>query len=171
MNKPKSLNFNTYNTRRNLPPEIGRKRGEANFLGAFERNLISKVFKTGYGGRNFSLANYGIADLIWFLPEKNRDSATLYAFETKLANWKRAFQQAYRYSFYSDVSCVVLPAQKSKPAVANIDLFELHGIGLWLFDKDSTIIEKVFTPFKSCARNPEVRQKVIDTLSAKVKFC
>ena len=174
MNKPTTLKFNTFNTRRNLPPEIGRKRGEANFLGAFERHLASNVFKSGYGGRNFSLFNYGIADLVWFLPQKNNPNdhirATLYAFETKLENWKRAFQQAYRYSFYSDVAFVVLPQNKSKQVLANLDLFQLHGIGLWFFDKSNSSIEKAFTPSKCAARNPDARQKAIDIISTKIKF-
>ena len=174
MNKPTSLKFNTFNPRRNLPPETGRKRGEANFLGAFERHLTSSVFKSGYGGRNFSLFNYGIADLVWFLPPKKDPNdhikATLYAFETKLENWKRAFQQAYRYSFYSDIAFVVLPQNKSKSALDNVDLFQLHGIGLWFFNKDDSSIEEAFTPPKSTARNPDARQKAIDIISAKINF-
>lgn len=174
MNKPTTLKFNTFNTRRNLPPATGRKRGEANFLGAFERHLTSNVFNAGYGGKNFPLFNYGIADFVWFLPKNNDPmdhlKATLFAFETKLENWKRAFQQAYRYSFYSDVSFVVLPKNKSKQALSNLGLFQLHGIGLWFFDKNNSSIEKAFTPSKRTARNPEARQKAIDIISTKIKF-
>ena len=147
MSNTKTITFTTYNTRRNLPPTIGRKRGEANFLGAFERYLLSNVFQNGVSGKNFSLANYGIADLVWFMPT----SASLFAFETKLENWRRAFQQAYRYSYYSDSSFVVLPPEKSTSAVRNLDLFHLHKIGLWLFDKKSNTINKIYTPPKLIA--------------------
>jgi hypothetical protein len=174
MTKPTTVRFNAYNTRRNLPPETGRKRGEANFLCAFERYLLSNVFTTGFGGKHFSLSNYGMADFVWFIPPKKKHndgfSASLYAFETKLENWRRAFQQAYRYSYYSDRAVVVLPPEKSKCAIANLDLFQMHGIGLWLFDKKKDSIERAYTPSTSVARNPDARKKAIETISTKVKL-
>jgi hypothetical protein len=175
MTKPTSVRFNSYNTRRNLPPEIGRKRGEANFLCAFERFLLSSYFTTGFGGKHFSLSNYGIADFVWFIPSGDARNAelcaSLYAFETKLENWRRAFQQAYRYSYYSDASFVVLPHDKSNRAIANLDLFKFHGIGLWLFDKRNSSIEQVFTPQKTAARNASAKQKAIKAISGKINFC
>jgi hypothetical protein len=174
MDKTTTLRFNTYNTRRNLPPKIGRKRGEANFLCAFERYLLSNVFNTGFGGKHFGLSNYGVADLVWFVPPKDKSNgdstASLYAFETKLENWRRAFQQAYRYSYYSDMAIVVLPQEKGKCALANIDLFQMHGIGLWLFDKKNACIEHAYTPSKIAARNPDARKKAIEVISTKIKF-
>lgn len=174
MTKPTTVRFNTYNTRRNLPPETGLKRGEANFLGAFERYLLSNVFTTGFGGKHFSLSNYGIADFVWLIPPKEKStggfSESLYAFETKLENWRRAFQQAYRYSYYSDTAIVVLPPEKSKCAVSNLDLFQTHGIGLWFFDKNNSVIERAYTPATSAARNPDARKKAIETISSKIKL-
>jgi hypothetical protein len=174
MTKPTTVRFKAYNTRRNLPPETGRKRGEANFLGAFERYLLSNVFTTGFGGKHFSLSNYGVADFVWLLPQKNNldgdYSASLFAFETKLENWRRAFQQAYRYSYYSDAAFVVLPPDKSKCAKNNLDLFQQHGIGLWLFDKQNGYIERVYTPPTNIARNIDARKKAIAAISAKVKL-
>lgn len=174
MNKTKIIRFNTYNTRRNLPPETGLKRGEANFLGAFERYITTNLFKSGCGGRNFALSNYGVADFIWLLPptkkNKNKDYI-LYAFETKLSNWRRAFQQAYRYSYYSDAAFVVLPKGKGTTALNNIELFKMHRIGLWLFDRDNSVIEFVFTPELYSARNPAARIKAITKISTKIDFC
>lgn len=168
------IRFKTFNPRRNLPPETGRKRGEANFLGAFERLLSLSIFGTGFGGRYFSFFNYGIADLVWVIPRKHglmdSFSATLYAFETKLENWRRAFQQAYRYSYFSDTAFVVLPSEKGKHAIANLNLFQTHNIGLWLFNKKEAAIDRVFTPSGSRARNQSARQKAIETISAKVNF-
>jgi hypothetical protein len=136
--------------------------------------LLANVFTTGVGGKHFSLSNYGIADLVWFIPPKGKSSggfsASLYTFETKLENWRRAFQQAYRYSYYSDMSIVVLPPEKSKCAIANLDLFQMHGIGLWLFDKKNTCIEHVYTPSTGAARNPDARKKAIDAISTKIKL-
>jgi hypothetical protein len=174
MIKPAIIRFNSYNTRRNLPPKTGRKRGESNFLGAFERYLRATVFTTGFGGKHFSLSNYGVADFIWLLPPtNNRDGgygASLFAFETKLENWRRAFQQAYRYSYYSDAAFVVLPPEKSKCAKTNLDLFQQHGIGLWLFDKQKGYIERIHTPSTNTARNIDARKKAIAAISAKVKL-
>jgi hypothetical protein len=173
MNKTKTVRFNTYNTRRNLPPETGLKRGEANFLGAFERHVTTNLFKTGYGGRNFALSNYGIADFVWLLPpsqkQKSKD-CVLYAFEMKISNWRRAFQQAYRYSYYSDAAFVVLPSGKGSPALANLDLFKMHRIGLWLFDRNKSKVEKVFTPEQYTARNPIARDKAIQKISTSIKL-
>jgi hypothetical protein len=115
-----------------------------------------------------------VADFVWLLPPNNNMredfDASLFAFETKLENWRRAFQQAYRYSYYSDAAIVVLPADKSKSAKENLDLFQQHDIGLWLFDKQNDIIERLHTPLTRGARNREARKKAIAAISAKIKF-
>lgn len=174
MTQQNIIRFKTYNPRRNLPPQTGRKRGESNFLGSFERLLSLSIFETGFGGRYFSFFNYGIADLVWVIPYKkgliDNNSATLYAFETKLNNWRRAFQQAYRFSYFSDKAFVVLPSEKGKPAIANLNLFKTHNIGLWLFNKKESAIDRVFTPTVSRAKNQSARSKAIETISAKVNF-
>jgi len=166
MDRTKIIRFKTYNTRRNLPPETGKKRGEANFLGAFERHITTNLFKSGYGGKNFALSNYGVADLVWLKPscKKNNKDFVLYAFETKLSNWRRAFQQAYRYSYYSDASIVVLPSGKCASVMENLDLFRMHKIGLWFFDKLANTIEYVFTPEDTTARSPSVRAKALEKI-------
>jgi hypothetical protein len=177
MEQQKLIKFNTFNTRRNLPSKTGRKRGEANFLGAFERKLRSSVFTSGYGGKQFSLSNYGIADFIWVtshnkkIATQDQSISNVYAFETKLKNWRKAFQQAYRYSYFADISCIVIPPEVAKPALKNLELFKTCNVGLWLFDHKNTIIEQVFTPTEARAKNITAREKALTEISSRVKFC
>ena len=173
MNKTSTLKFNTFNTRRNLPPETGRKRGEANFLGAFERHLLSNVFESGFGGKNFSLFNYGVADFVWMLPPfltPKKNACTLYAFETKIKNWRRAFQQAYLYSYYSDISYVVLPPDSGLVASKYLSLFQLHNIGLWTFDCSNDSIQQLFVPQNPVARNPSAKNKAVNAIISRIQL-
>jgi hypothetical protein len=173
MQKQTTIQFNTYNTRRNLPPQTGRKREESNFLGAFERSLLSKVFTTGLGGKHFSMFNYGTADLVWLLPSRKtlhgKDN-TLHAFETKMKNWRRAFQQAYRYSYYSDSSYVVLPPKSGIVASRYLSLFETNNIGLWTYNPATDSICQIFTPRNHAPRNPEAKCRAISIISSRVQL-
>jgi hypothetical protein len=171
------IKFNTYNPRRNLPPSSGKKRGEANFLGTFVRTVCSTVFTSGYGGKQFSLSNYGIADFVWVKPDKNKKDSqnslsneSIYAFETKLKDWRKAFQQAYRYSYFADVSCVVIPPEISRPALNNVNLFETCNVGLWLFDAKKLIVDQVFTPKEGVARNALARERAFNEINTQVNF-
>lgn len=173
MSNPTTLRFKVYNTRRNLPPKIGRKRGEANFLCAFERYLLSNIFTTGYGGQHFSLSNYGIADFVWLLPSNNATQSiksTLHAFETKITDWRRALQQAYRYSYYSDASYVVLPPSSGVVASRYLSLFQMNNIGLWTYNPITDTICRIFTPKNPAPRNPEAKSKAINVISSRIQL-
>lgn len=172
------IKFDTYNPRRNLPASTGKKRGEANFLGAFTRIMCSTVFTSGFGGKQFSLSNYGIADFVWVSTDKecddvrqNLSNGTIYAFETKLKNWRKAFQQAYRYSYFADISCIVIPPQSARPALSNINLFKMCNVGLWLFDDKKLLLEQVFTPQEHNAKSTHARDKALSEIVSRVKFC
>jgi hypothetical protein len=137
------ISFGTYNTRRNFPPHVGRRRGEANFVGAFLKSFMSKA-PTGYCcGRQFSVPDCGVADCIVFRLEDMEAELTmvrLQAFEAKLSDWRKALKQAYRYRYYADVSIVILPTQAAKPAIENRALFQQMGVGLWTFNPKSGAI-------------------------------
>jgi hypothetical protein len=170
MPKLKTIRFNAYNTRRNLPADTGRKRGESNFLGAFERYLLSSVYTCGVGGRYFPLSNYGMADFVWLLPAERKANATqgyLHSFETKLHDWRRAFQQAYRYSYFSDASFVVLPPTLGAVAEKYLSLFQTHSIGLWTFDPQANKLNRVFTPEASAPRNAEAKKKAVQVIASR----
>ena len=59
---------------------------------------------------------------------------SLIAFEAKLADWKRAFMQAYRNTAYADRAYVLLPSGPAERALAHRSTFEDKGVGLCRFD-------------------------------------
>jgi hypothetical protein len=143
------ISFKTYNTRRNLPVHIGRKRGESNFLGAFLRSYVSEIDQDYFYGRHFAISECGVADFIMFRIEDAGKGPTmrhLMAFEVKLMDWRRALSQAYRYRYYADSSIVILPNESAESALKNRDLFNRHNIGLWIYDRNSGNVDKAISP-------------------------
>ncbi|MFZ2652238.1 MAG: hypothetical protein WA210_19245 [Burkholderiaceae bacterium] len=58
----------------------------------------------------------------------------LFAFEAKLENWRRAFDQAYRNTAYANRAYVLLPPAAAQRALQDKEQFQLRGIGLCSFD-------------------------------------
>jgi hypothetical protein len=183
MAKSALLNINTFNPRRNLPANVANKRGEANFAGAFQRRYIKGKEAQGIGARHFSVSGYGIADFVWidnpsiygnadYSPsletiQEHLLSTALTAFEMKLTNWKKAIQQAYRYSYFADNSIVVLPSDRKVAVLQQIELFKQMEIGLWFFDKKTNIINKEFTPSRKGPRNLSAKEKAVSLFARK----
>ncbi len=187
MNGSRILTFDFFNPRRNLPKKIAAKRGESNFVGMFERTFTEQGTRPGIGSRHFAISGYGIADFLWISsPSTIRQSfgddyskenwiqalqqELLTAFEMKLNNWKRALQQAYRYTYFADQSIVVLPVsclERVEPARA---VFERLNIGLWVLDPKQKQIKKIITPRPAKAKNPHVRGKALNLISRKLKL-
>ena len=65
----------------------------------------------------------------------------LLAFEAKLANWRKALQQAYRASSFAHYSFVVMPSQSSAPARRAAHEFARRGVGLCVVDDSGITIE------------------------------
>lgn len=88
-------------------------------------------------GRNFPVADCGVADLllcqspIGILQDTEMGHVHLTAFEMKLSDWRKALQQAYQYKYYADLSVVVLPEKAAVHAIQSISLFEALGVDLW----------------------------------------
>ncbi len=165
------VEFGAFNPRRNLPAAVRTKRGEANFLGAFERGFTAKREGKGIGGRHFAVSGYGIADFIWAKPTRKRNAEPeLLAFEMKLKDWRRALSQAYRYSYFADQSIVVLPPETAQIASTHCERFELLGIGLWQFDADRGRIKPIHTPKPAGPRNREAKAKALALLERNAKF-
>lgn len=59
---------------------------------------------------------------------------SLLAFEAKLADWRRAFRQAYRNAAYANRTYVLLPMNTVQRALVAREEFEFRGIGLCGFD-------------------------------------
>lgn len=173
---PLTLKPGKYSPRRNLPKEVSRKRGETNFVCAFERAYLELVDTPGITGHEFAVPGYGIADFIRIEypstmcnPGEMRDSELrgqrLTAFEFKLKDWRQGFQQAFRYSYFADQSILVLPVSVVSNAKVSLHLFFDLGIGLWAFNSSTGIIQQIFTPQVAHARNQNARNLAFNLIS------
>jgi hypothetical protein len=162
---------------------VSNKRGEANFVGAFHRRYLVEKDANGVGARHFSISGYGIADFVWIdnpsvcnnsccslslesIRKQLLDTAMI-AFEMKLTDWKKAVQQAYRYSYFADISIVVLPTDRKATVLPQIELFKQMEIGLWFFDKKNNNIIKEFTPSRNTPRNVLAKEKAVALFARK----
>lgn len=62
---------------------------------------------------------------------------TIWAFELKLSNWKRALFQALQYKAFANYSVVVFPYEKEKVLRQNLRIFLEFNVGILLFDSKS----------------------------------
>lgn len=187
MKKAQLLRFRQRHPRRNLPASLARKRGESNFVSSFSKAYIKSVAPDGFGGKEFALAGFGIADFVWIAwrntinPDEgsalsieklktllNRHKFT--AFEMKLADWRKGLAQAYRYSYFADLAVVVLPPDLAAVAKAELDLFRRSNVGLWSFDSEKETILKMFTPRRSGPRSPKAKEKALESLGRSLQF-
>lgn len=172
----RELSFGSYNTRRNLPDDLGRKRGEANFLGGFVRAIVDQHPTPCVYGRHFAIPSCGVADLVLCAiateapaARSAADLVSITAFETKLSDWRRALQQAYRYRYYADQAFVVLPPGRETKAVENQDVFRQLGIGLCVYDPHRESISILCEPDTIRPLNPQRREHALDLLRARAR--
>lgn len=170
-----------YNSRRNFGEQVGRKRGESNFLRGFERAYFADA-GGGIFANEFAQPQMGVADMVWvawtnekkdggftaLCVEKILRRKSLVAFEAKLKDWQQALRQAYRYRYFSNQSIVVMPVETAKAAERNLSVFQEMGVGLWTFDKPSESIYKHYTHVRTRALNREAHQKAIVQISTQV---
>ncbi len=170
------------NTRKNFGPIVSRKRGESNFMRAFERAYFVRHRIRGMAAGEFSLAGFGVADLVWIgwrpdaladdftavALEKQLERRQLHAFEGKLKDWRRGLQQAFRYRYFADKAIVVMPHENAGAAVANLESFQYLSVGLWTFDAKTGIIRQHFTPTRVRAFSDDARLKAIKALTSKI---
>ena len=178
------LSSKAYNTRRNFGNAAARKRGESNFMRAFERAYFARVNAHGVAVGEFSIAGFGVADLVWVgwtrglaqeeftavTLEKQLRRRHLHAFEGKLKDWRRALQQAFRYRYFADKAIVVMPRENADAAIANLDAFRHSLVGLWTFDVATETIREHYTPTRVRAFSGDAREKAIRSLSSKIDF-
>ena len=164
--------------RRNLPSEVGRKRGESTFVLAFHRafqqNLCANEAQKFLYARELPVTGYGIADFIclrWPSSPETSDPSTsepnliqLISFEMKLKDWRRGFAQACRYLFFSHISVLVLPPAEARLASQQVELFQRNKVGLVAFDVEAGLIEKIYWPLESLPRSPRAYVKAIGRL-------
>jgi hypothetical protein len=150
-----------------LPESISRKRGESNFVNAFKDALLDE-HTCCVLAKEFDLVGYGIADLMCVYPTEGK--LQFVAFELKIDDWRRALSQAYRYTYFADLSVVVLPAHLKEKEVEIIQHFRNAGVGLWYFDSKAKQIVKSYMPIDAEFRNQSARNKALKVLMRKVKF-
>lgn len=187
MKTAQMLNFRQRHPRRNLPAALARKRGESNFVSSFSKAYIASVAPDGFGGKEFALSGFGIADFVWIAWQNavNPDEGSalsieklksllnqhkLTAFEMKLSDWRKGLAQAYRYSYFADQAVVVLPPDLATTAKANLELFRNANVGLWSFDPATETIRKLFTPRRSGPRSPTAKDKALESLGRSLHF-
>jgi hypothetical protein len=177
------LRARSQNTRRNFGSAASRKRGESNFMRAFERAWFARHV-TGLAAGEFALSGYGVADLVWLAwrPKPDEEDFTavsiqrqiarrhLYAFEGKLKDWQRALQQAFRYRYFADKAIVIMPTGNEGPALANLETFRHLEVGLWSFDPTTGAIREHYTPKKVRAMNATARVRAVKLLSGSLNF-
>jgi len=146
--------------RRNLPPHLGLKRGEANFVLAFNRAYTGlRLQKRRHGSfcanREVPISGFGVADYVFVVwPDRSGANGRgievrrrkaiprmlISAFEMKLGDWKRGLAQAIRYQFFAHRAFLVLPPSKASLAAKMPWLFEKTGVGLIAFDPEKQTI-------------------------------
>lgn len=146
--------------RRNLPSHVGGKRGEANFVLAFNRAYIGRRLgkrqqSSFCANREVPVSGFGVADYVFVVwpdrrgangrgievrRQKTIPRMLISAFEMKLGDWKRGLAQAIRYQFFAHRAFLVLPPAKASLAAKLPWLFEKTGVGLIAFDPEKQTI-------------------------------
>ncbi len=181
------LQFKARDPRRNLPPELGRKRAEANFVIRFMEVYLSQSVGHGFGGRSFALPGFGIADFVWvaWRDTKNGHEGSalslerlkarmakqrLTAFEMKMTDWRKGLTQAYRYGFFADRAVLVLPPNTATIAAKNKPLFRKLCVNLWSFNAASGQICKLVSIKSSGAKDAAARAKAVDLICRRLNL-
>ena len=85
---------------------------------------------------------FGIPDLVLgFVKTHANGHRTIrtYAFEMKLANWKRALVQAYKYAAFAHYPFVVMDHKHVHRALRNIGMFHRSNVGLMSIDPSGAV--------------------------------
>jgi len=108
--------------------------------------LLTEEFDAALSGKRFAFSSEkrarefeyteGRTDLV-----VSDGEGTLFAFEMKLAKWRKALHQAYRNSSFAHYSYVVLPEQTAKSAARMQNEFLRRGVGLCSVGGDFVRIE------------------------------
>ncbi|WP_428897031.1 hypothetical protein Dip518_000816 [Parelusimicrobium proximum] len=138
----------SFNPQDNLPNNSSAK--EKDFVNLFIKSYINPDWKKSIFVKEVPINSCGIADFVHiqsvYAKKKGFGARRVIAFEMKLADWKKALFQAYKYLTYADKAIIVIPRMAEQTIEENIINFKKLGVGLWLFDTESKKINKIFTP-------------------------
>lgn len=113
-------------------------------MNAPEADLIEKVrpkFEKRYKiFEEVGLFSRSIDMVLW-------DGEIITAIEFKIGNTKKVIEQARIHLIAVDFSCICMP--KRKISLKSNKLIDKYGLGVWLYDFDSDILEDTIEPRKS----------------------
>lgn len=87
----------------------------------------------------------------------------------KIKDWRKALAQAYRYKYYADVSIVVMPPGEVIKAKQSLSLFHAINVGLWAFDAERKVIERIYHPEKEKPISITAYNKALTILARQLK--
>lgn len=169
MNHIEIDSFSTYIPKNNLPTKPASRNTEKQFVEAFRKTYLSRQKNHGICGKELAISGFGIADLIYAdISRSGKFSkvAKITAFEMKLKSWKKAINQTYRYSYFADRAIAVVPPGPISRDVKTLKALKKMGIGLWIFNKESSKIHKLITPQNTKARLSTAREKACAAITA-----
>lgn len=169
MNHIEIDSFSTYIPRNNLPTKTSSRNTEKEFVEAFRKTYLSRQKKHGICGKELAISGFGIADLVYAdisSSKKQTKVSKITAFEMKLDNWKKAINQTYRYSYFADRAIAVLPPGQTPTDKKTLKALKTMGIGLWVFNRETSTIHKLITPNKSRARLLSAREKACSAITS-----
>lgn len=116
-----------------LKPKAGRSKKYILKQTGLAEATLNRVLK------ELVLKNYAVQNNnLYYLSNPSAfEKMTIWAFELKLSNWKRAIFQALQYKAFANYSIVVFPFEKEKVLMEHIDSFTELNIGLLLFDTET----------------------------------
>lgn len=91
---------------------------------------------------------------------------SIFSFELKLENWKRALFQAIRYKTFSEFSYVVMPYEKMTLLKKNVDYFKQSNIGIVVYDERENTLETIYRATK----NKNISKSHLYYMSGKIMF-
>lgn len=171
LNRIYQYKFNHPQNNLNSFPKESPEENFAKHFSQYYKDNFSKVHRTKAENnalfiREVPVSFAGIADLLVFNWKGNRSfesvisDSTIRAFEFKIDNWRSGLKQAYRYKNYSNSSILVMPLEKTKPALKYLNTFQTLKVGLWGYDFKTNKLVKHFTPRPTKANNSNSRRKL-----------
>jgi len=109
---------------------------------------------------------FGVPDnllVLWKTHNSGRRALVTVSFEYKKEKWKRALVQAYRYSAFSDYSCVVMDAVYVHRALSSIERFKRSNIGLLDVSKNG-FVRWHFVPILRKPYSGSTRRALLDAI-------
>lgn len=179
--RPVFVEFNSQDTRRNLPRAVATKRRESSFLRSFERAYFAAEAGATLAGREFALEGFGRADLVWLAWERQQSPeeftalalkkrVRLTAIEGKVSDWRKGLQQSFRYRYFAHRSLLVLPMETARTAANYLPTFRRLRVGLWGFDSKTSSVRKWCTPRPSPPLNRKALEKALHVFESSLNL-